>query len=722
MSATHHLPQRPRALRRNVLAGVALTCLLAACAHPPQPEPGGAPDPGDVAMPTVDTPVIKDGDGPMPDASRLPKGARALLPNRNVARVFMTIDPRPAAGVSVDQVRAEVVAPLLQAMRFERGVKALRIRSDDGLAQARPRLAYVARQLVDEYEGNKEAIRPRTFEMIDAFTGKAAPTPGVEQALKMARGMTFAQFKADIERQEIVYPFQQVHGDVAIEHTLLLASRWEQQTVTSVRGTLIHRYSIANGRPSSGAGAVGQAYVALSKLRGIERAAGEKALDGPYLVLLPYGNDSDGGVSLRYAWRMIIEGVAYGRRAPFLTWLDAQSGRILKLVPLLHDVTARGVVWRRDPGTGVTSTRFFDVDPSAGGQYTLQLAGVVNRIDYLADGYNANDVSISDSTDGSSATFANFDQAPINQAANAVCSSGGNVTFQQVQFYAQFYKNWQQSNAQAIFTPFPTSAWTPLVESASAGCNAWSDMDFGACQGYYDATCPDYSTGGVEGQNYMNFAHDNTVVAHELAHNSVPRFTSTRPANWCGSPPCAIPLGWNRFHDLTDAWADHFENTNCTAGWVAKNQGGVDASENCQGTRGHVEGSGLPRLHEVTWPFNPAAPGDHFPEHRDAATGGYADMHIPSAALWQLREGMRSKCRPSGHPQFFVRWTRALKNTGFMGADPGNTDLGIYRYLHDLELELIEQWATSGLAGGPPAFAHNGNHTTSKVLAAFGEL
>ena len=127
----------------------------------------------------------------------------------------------------------------------------------------------------------------------------------------------------------------------------------------------------------------------------------------------------------------------------------------------------------------------------------------------------------------------------------------------------------------------------------------------------------------------------------------------------------------------------------------------------------------MPRLHEVTWPFNPAAPGDHFPEHRDAATGGYADMHIPSAALWQLREGMRSKCRPSGHPQFFVRWTRALKNTGFMGADPGNTDLGIYRYLHDLELELIEQWATSGLAGGPPAFAHNGNHTTSKVLAAF---
>jgi len=700
---------------------LAAASLLAACdliqKRPKQVKDG--PGPAEITMPSVETPPLKTGKVPKPDLRALPKGARALLPNRDAGRIFMTLQPRPAKEVSAHTVRDDIIAPLLKAARFEPGLKSLRTFTEKGMEQPRPKLADMAQLLADEYRNQKEATRPRTFDMIDAFLGKRSPTADVERALKLARGMSFAQFKADIERLEIVYPFLQVHGDVPIEHTLLLASRWEGQTVTSVRGTLIHRYSIANNKPESNKTAIQRGYEALAGIKGIDKVAGKRVSDGPWLVLLPYGNDTSGGVSLRYAWRMILDGFAYGRSVPFLTWVDAETGTILKMSPLVSDVQARGRVWRRDPGTGANVTRSFEVDPASGGQYTLQLTDVVNRVDYLDDGYDANDVSISDSIDGSSATLANFDQTTINDAANAVCSSGGNVTFQQVHFYALFHSNWKQAISNGIFTPFPSAPWSPRVESATAGCNAWSDMDFGACQGYYDATCPNYSTGGTSGANYMNFAHDSTIVSHELAHNSVERFTKTRPADWCDTAPCAVPLGWDNFHDLTDAWADHVENTNCTGGWVAKNLGGVDASNNCQGTRGHVEGGGLPRLHEVTWPFNPGSPGDHFPEHRNAATGGYADMHIPAAALWQVREGMRSKCRPSGHPQYFVRWIRALKNTGFFGADPGSSDLGIYRYLYDLELEMIEQWATSGLAGGPPAWAHNGNHTTGKVLAGF---
>jgi hypothetical protein len=82
---------------------------------------------------------------------------------------------------------------------------------------------------------------------------------------------------------------------------------------------------------------------------------------------------------------------------------------------------------------------------------------------------------------------------------------------------------------------------------------------------------------------------------------------------------------------------------------------------------------------------------------------------------------MRSKSLPSGTPQFEVRFARALKNTGvFAGAVPSTrTDLGLYRYLYDLELKLTEQWATSGSPSGALQGRHIGAHTTNKVTAGF---
>lgn len=349
----------------------------------------------------------------------------------------------------------------------------------------------------------------------------------------------------------------------------------------------------------------------------------------------------------------------------------------------------------------------------------------MNRVDYQGDGFNALDVSIPDSSGGSSATFANFNQAPLNDTAQALCSSGTNKAFQQINFFGAIYNYYSNALALAIFTPFPklggTSAsaatpWSPRVEMAGY-CNANASMTYGACDGYFNAACPNYTTGTFAGTNFMNFAHDNTVIAHELAHSITPRFTNSRPSDWCGAPSCAVPVGWGTFHDLADFWADHFEGTNCTAGWVAKNLGGVNNSLNCSPSNN--EGGGLPRLHIVTTPFSPATPGDHFPEHRAVASGDYAEGQIGSAALWQVRVGMRSKCRPSGVPQFGVRYARALKDTGFFGSAPPSTDIGIFRYLYDLERALVDQWATSGSPMGPPAFAHNGPHTTSKVTGGF---
>ena len=112
-------------------------------------------------------------------------------------------------------------------------------------------------------------------------------------------------------------------------------------------------------------------------------------------------------------------------------WVDAQTGAILKLETLIQDVGASGITYNRDPGVGTIPT-FFDVDAASGGQYTLRLAGVMNRVDYLGNGFDAQDVSIANNTNGSTATFANFNQTPINDAAQALCSSGTNKGFQQV--------------------------------------------------------------------------------------------------------------------------------------------------------------------------------------------------------------------------------------------------------------------------------------------------
>jgi hypothetical protein len=150
---------------------------------------------------------------------------------------------------------------------------------------------------------------------------------------------------------------------------------------------------------------------------------------------------------------------------------------------------------------------------------------------------------------------------------------------------------------------------------------------------------------------------------------------------------------------------------------VCKNRGGVDQSLGCNPL--HSEDGDSPRLHVVTVPFNPDDPLDHFPEHRAFGTDQYSNMQIPTAALWQVRSGMASKCRPSGIPQYGVRFQRAMRETGFLGSLPPNTDLGLYQMLYDMEFSMVDQWATSGSPGGPPAFAHNGPHSTNKVTGGF---
>lgn len=687
----------------------------------------------------------------------LPAGSRARLPAFDGDNFFVALDVTQADTVTADQVATDIIQPVLDAIGFSRGLDALRMPPANGVALSRPDFDGVIASVLSEAEENPKAQGPKTQRMLDVFSGETPADDEVNAALETGEGMDFSQFVAGIERQEILFAFTQIHEGTPIEHTSITASRWEQQGVTAVWGALVNNYQVTNSVALQGEELLQRGLDALRKMRGIEcldarlrerlqgqlkrqaAAANERATSmvgaaygdkacglveaGPVLILLPYGADASGVIQLRYSYRMVIRigyTTPHGQKLPavFQVWHDAQTGEVLKLISLTHFVGARGEAFIRAPNVG-TAVRSFQVDPASGGQYNLELTDMIDRVDFQADGYNASDVSIPDDTNGSSATLANFDHAPINDETEVICDSGTNKAFQQVNVFAGLYRYTTEAHALGVFMPFPRIGQFIVDVEDSSFCNAFNGGDvlgFGACNGYFDAACPNL-TGVDLTDRRINPAHDNTVVAHEHAHSLTPRFTNARPDDWCDAPPCEVPAGWSRFHDLADFWADHFESTNCTGGWYAKNQDGVDNSLDCANSS---EAGAFPRAHQLSESFDPDDPLDHFPEHRDFGTGGYANMQMPTAALWQVRLGMRSKCRWSGTPQFAVRYARALKRTGFFGPDvPGGNDLGLYRYLHDLEEKMLYEWTTAGSPDGPPAFRHNGPHTTNKLMAGF---
>ena len=688
-----------------------LALILAGCATRPAGEPWAAPpaEGEPLTPPRITVPTALRRPPVEVDAAALPTGARAHFPAYDGDPVFVSLPGRAQADASAPAVFAEVIAPVLKALRFDRGAVALAFPPDAGVVQPTAEFKRIAQAVAGGYARNPKLHRPRTRQMLDVFLGVDKPDAEIDRALSLGEGMTFAQYVAGIERQEILYPFQQVHEGVSIEHATLVASRWDGQGVTSVYGAVFNRYTVENRRRLDAGAVVGAAVHSLRSVKGIESVPAQRPVDGPHPVLLPYGTDASGTARLRHAYRLLLRAVFGGQEGRFLLWVDAENGIILKMEPFASQVMATGSTYNRDPGMG-TAPATFDVDAAASGQYRLERSGVSNRVDYRGDGYDAWDVSVP----ASGAPPANFDQPPLNDAAQALCARDSNKGFQQVNLFATLTRQRDAVVGQGIYAPFPALPWTPMVETLT--CGSWFNMNFGACRGYTDAACPSYSDGTTSARNLMNFAHDNTMIGHELGHNATWRLTILRPAGWCGSATCALPTGWAALHDLADFWGAHLEGTNCLGGWVAKNMGGIDASRYCLR---HDERSSLPRLLEVGTPFSALEPGDHFPEHRALGSGEYADGQIGGAALWKVREGMSSKSRLGGLPQFGVRFQRALTQTGFFGSDPDSSDTGIYRLLYDLEVKMTGQWATSGSPLGPPAFQHDGPHTANKVTAGF---
>jgi hypothetical protein len=708
-----------------LIAAVTLAAVVAAVAGPASTTSASTAGPagGGIGVPGV--PPVRVDPRPIPITAAakarpglLPRGARGTFPGFNGDGLFITLAPKRATSVSAATVFKQTIGPVLRAAGFpSQGAGSFGLpRRSKGEGRRRASLHVVAALTCAQLSQMRDKM---VEEMCAVLTGKEKATPQIDAAFQNGEGMTFAQFKADIERRQIQYFFPQLVGTVPIEHTGLLASRWEGETITVVNGHLFTRFRVVNARKLGFTQAFLRGRAQLLKLENVLAVSREPGKE-QVLVALPYGGARDAAgrlqPALRYAYRTLVRGSTRGiERASWIAYFDAASGAVLELIPQDAETTAVGEQWRRAPDTP-TELNFFDVDPATGGQYTLAYAGVFNRVDRLGDGnFDDDEVSISSSSGGSSASLANFNQSPINDDANAVCGAGGNNTYRQVNVFSHLSRLHSMIVGAGAPVSFPEAAvtiWTDATDTSASYDyygSGQSRVRYGAYGGFTSSSCPNAS-------GFSNGGEDTTAIAHEFAHLSTPRLQDRRPTDWCGSPSCPDPTGRLLFHDFADAIAEAYASLPCIAGWLDKNVGGTNASLNCVGTTS--EGGGLPRLTDVTVPFNSASPGDHFPEHRLLATGDYADGQIAAAALWQVRRGMRSKCLPSGTPQYFVRLIRALWNYGFIGSLSA-IDRDIYRSLQDLERQMTQQWATSGLPGGPPGFFHNGNHTTNKVTSGF---
>lgn len=519
----------------------------------------------------------------------------------------------------------------------------------------------------------------------------------------------FNSWRQMLERPEIVCVWRQTVQGVPVEHSAVMAS-WMPAAPEQwfIWGSLLRSVSVVNelGQFNKEKLLFGlmQRGVKEPRLRSRERD----------VVMFPVASAS-GDPVLRYAYRVWLSGDWEGIEGAWLAYTDADTGDILALKPFFGSVEALGRTFLRAPDLLPDSRRLtFQVDPAQSGSYVLRLERFVHWLDL----YDGDEVAIP----ADSSAQADFDRVPINDGASAVCAHGGNRLFQQVNVFAKLYEYRQKAVGAGIFTPFPPQGMTVLIESPLWGCNAWWSpgggtewqIGFGDCPGYTHPACP-------TGAGYLNPAHDNTAVAHEMAHAIAHRLGPGRPADWCGQPGCPLPTGAHLFHDFADGMAAYLEETPCIGGWIAKNLGGANQSLNCPGINHDPFGS-LPRLLSVA--ADPSEQRDVFPHHRRIPnryiTGGYADGQIAGAALWEVWLGMRSKCPAIGPGSAWVRLIRALRTSGFVHPGCDNAcDQGIYRYLVDLELQLLRQWASAGSPDGPPSYFPDGPHSINKVTAGF---
>ncbi|NUN15481.1 MAG: hypothetical protein HUU55_17795 [Myxococcales bacterium] len=636
---------------------------------------------------------------------------------------FMSVHhPAPKAEESSEQVFNQYVYPVLKANGLELATQTLQPDPAPSVSNG-GNLKLQLRDAVMAYGTDARKLK----KMVAAAGGLDKV---MDDMLQIGEGTTLQGFIQDLTIPQVHHVWRQTYDGIPVEGAMITATARQGQGIHSIRGTAFNNISPLNEVAFEADTAEQIALSFISDHFQLENPS----FENPQLVLMPAQSGH------LYAWRLQPVDYSFSQEIPpkgtfpdqqllfnqtfnSMIWIDASSGEILafQVNGIGAEVGGAGRAFNRDPGTGpstggnpTVTTYGFQVDGASGGNYQLKLSNVINRVDRGGDG-GSNDVSISSSNNGSSASYANFDQSPLNTTTGrrTVCAQAAshNAAFSEVDFYAAIYKVWSRAIGNGVINTdtikFPRSAWSPKVNRNF--CNANASMDYGAGDCFFsDSACPDCTdTGGCS--SVLNFAHDHTIVAHELAHNIGWQQFCQRPG--CG-PDCTGTCGTGpSWHDLADLWAATYEENPCIAGWSVKNDNGIDNSLYCNPL--HDEGGWLPRL---------LSPADRFPEHMDLNGDGttendgeYANMQIGSYALWEVRQGMKSRCPPSGVPAFERRLMLALQSLSHSYTAPVGSDSGVYQAFRALLREMVNQWATSTNTGT----YENGSPSTNKVTAGF---
>ncbi|GEM_PF-6695583 len=675
------------------------------------------------------------------DVSRLPQGARAFLPAFDGDGFFVTIPTKSVPSFTAAQVYEDAVVPILSAIGFDFNGAPLDLRRDgrikvplhQGVKLPRASLKSLARATCRESPAGERSFASLICKAL--VSGKQVGAASlIDKTFKTRSGMSYEDYVSSFERLEIEYFFPQVHPNsalsheqpVPIEHSGVLAWRREGQTISSVTGRVINRYKVTNTVTLREESAINE-RISRGLARVPRLCCWKRVLvsdQRPDLLLLEFGS-ADGVPALRYAYRVPITAEYERLRGHWYLWLDAETGEILRLQPLFHraGVSAQGRAFELSPDRlPQTDLRKFEVDPAVNGQYVLQNSDLFQK---FAGPIPA--PTILDSKTG----FADFDQFNVPTQQQVACRGGGSENFQYVDLMATLTWHIQTAVAAGLLSPFLNSQNKISVffnREYESGCypacsDTWAYLDFRfqKIDSANPASCQNQTSFEA-----MNSYNDHTIVAHELGHILTAhqyrldlRQSSDNQSGqlWCSggiiekpSIPCPEPTGRELFHDFADAWANALEDTNCFAGWFGRHI-------NCER---HDPGDGLPRLADAS---GDSEDKDLFPDHRKISRGEYADMQIAAAALWEVRQGARSKDPDWGPWWHFQQFVRTLATTGWLGpletvsqanGKLASTDVNVYRGLLDLEVKLLNQWLTSQAAN-----PHSGSHTANKVTAGF---
>jgi hypothetical protein len=562
-----------------------------------------------------------------------------------------------------------------------------------------------------------------------------------------------------------------------IEHSAIAVTLRSDNSVASVTGRVFSKYRITN-KPELPAGrALAVAYEQLWEVPGISRYEDQPITEEELpLVLLPYANAKRSDLSrvlslrwpryrtpqLRYAYRTTLWGDFVdedGRRveaASWRAWVDAETGRILQLIPqfeFANGVDAKGRGWRLHPSPplgadDLPQERLFEVDGLGSvpkvcqcpdgvdpvGKYCLKLEGAFEQVELAEIEY--------DNQQQVTPTFLCSPATDFASGLNCATSPWDCLCLQDdlapvhyllMNAYAHSYA-YKQKLDNAICsssTVTPPNVSSFCVDGLfQAAVNKGSDAHVplrikvgGDSLGMYEAAPGSpHLVFGETNRAFLNNcdqldarlrpgAQDATLMTHEFAHVVMDGLLASRANEWCGEEVnCSVPVSSDLLHDMADGLSAVSNRTNWFGKWWGNYYPGANHSE---------RGMAI-RKFEVEV--------DHFPEHRSwngqigYYSKGYADGQIAAAALWAVTDKMHSWGGELGRATFETSLLNALPNRYFVNTCqavkegnacdyPDDCDIDVYRYLHILLKDLVANDSATGVGV-----------TSNKLIAGFAKV